>query len=124
MSIDIAHEELLPLAKAADRLPRRRNGKKTHVSTLHRWAGTGVRGIKLEALQVGGVKCTSLPALQRFFERLSSHDSSNVIARPVPNAAVEAALDAEGLGRPPPVKNPCGLNEQIGGSAMAQTENR
>lgn len=69
--IDSLNEALLPLAQAADELPRRRRGKKTHISTLYRWAVAGCRGIRLETVQVGATRCTSREALQRFFERLS-----------------------------------------------------
>jgi len=98
MTIEIEKEQLLPLAQAAGHLPNRRGGKKKHVSTLHRWATIGIGGIKLETLRCGGVKCTSLPALQRFFERLSANESSTGGTPTVPNTAVEAELDAEWSG--------------------------
>jgi hypothetical protein len=69
--IDTSVESLIPLAQSADELPRRRKGRKTHVSCLYRWSTVGCRGIVLETLQVGGTRCTSREALQRFFERLS-----------------------------------------------------
>lgn len=69
--IDINTESVLSLADAAKRLPQRRGGKRPHVATLYRWASAGVRGVKLETLQVGGTLCTSLEALQRFCERCS-----------------------------------------------------
>lgn len=65
-------ETLLSLAAAAAELPRRRRGKPTHVSTLHRWATRGLRGVRLEVLRVGGTTCTSREALQRFFTRLTA----------------------------------------------------
>jgi hypothetical protein len=71
MPIDIVLETPVPLNQAASRVPRRR-GRKTSVSTLHRWATCGLRGVRLETIQVGGTKCTSIQALQRFFDRLSS----------------------------------------------------
>ena len=64
-------ETIVSLADAAKELPRRRRGQKTHVSTLFRWTTVGCRGIVLESLQVGGTRCTSREALQRFFDRLS-----------------------------------------------------
>jgi len=67
-------ETILPPADAAKELPRRRRGRKTHVSTLYRWMTTGCRGVVLESIQVGGTRCTSRVALQRFFERLSGPD--------------------------------------------------
>jgi hypothetical protein len=70
--IDSASETLITLADAAGELPRRRRGRKTHVSTLFRWTTIGCRGVILESLQCGGTRCTSREALQRFFERLST----------------------------------------------------
>jgi hypothetical protein len=70
--IDSASETLMSLAQAANALPRRRRGCKVHVSCLYRWTKVGCRGIVLESLQIGGTRCTSQQALQRFFERLSA----------------------------------------------------
>ena len=70
--IDSTHENLISLADVPGHLPDRRGGKRPHVSCIYRWCQKGVRGIKLEVLQIGGTKCTSLKALQRFFERLSA----------------------------------------------------
>ncbi len=75
--IDLAHESVLSLTDAVEHLPQRRGGRSVHVATLYRWAQRGVRGVKLEALQVGGTKCTSIEALQRFFERLTALDSGD-----------------------------------------------
>ncbi len=72
MPIDITLEKPIPLTQAAAHVPRRRRGRKTSGSTLYRWATRGLRGVVLETLQVGGTRCTSLGALQRFFDRLSS----------------------------------------------------
>jgi hypothetical protein len=71
MPIDIARETVLTFSQAAAQLPRRRRGRKPATSTIHRWATDGLHGIVLESLQCGGTRCTSVPALQRFFERLS-----------------------------------------------------
>jgi hypothetical protein len=70
--IDTATEEILTLAQAAAALPRRRRGRKTHVSTLYRWTASGCRGVILESISIGATRCTSMQALQRFFERLST----------------------------------------------------
>lgn len=74
--IDIARETVLSLADAAAKLPRRRRGKKPHVSTLYRWAEHGIRGVKLETVQIGGTRCTSLEAMQRFTDRLSNQSAT------------------------------------------------
>lgn len=97
--IDSASESLISLAQAADELPRRRRGRKTHVSTIYRWALSGCRGIILETIQVGGTRCTSREALQRFFERLS--------------APVQAGAVGEGQSSPRPI---------VGGRTLAQRQ--
>ena len=61
------HETPIALADAVQHLPTRR-GRKIHHSTIFRWATKGVRGRILETWLVGGVRYTTLEALQRFFE--------------------------------------------------------
>ncbi len=70
--IDLSHESVVSLTDTIKHLPRRRGGRDVHVATLYRWAQRGVRGVRLKILKVGGTKCTSLEALQRFFERLGA----------------------------------------------------
>jgi hypothetical protein len=79
--IDTMTENPIPLTQAAAELPRRRRGRKGHVSTLYRWATGGCRGVVLETIQIGGTRCTSREALQRFFERLSSPTPACSIAQ-------------------------------------------
>ena len=71
MVVDVLGEETLTLAEAAKALPRLRRGRKIHVSTLYRWISRGLRGVRLEAVKLGGTLVTSKEALQRFAERLS-----------------------------------------------------
>ena len=75
--IDIGVEKVVTLTEAAklDCLPARRAGKRPHVATMFRWVTTGVGGVKLEALRVGGTLCTSIEAIQRFCERLTEGDA-------------------------------------------------
>jgi hypothetical protein len=68
--IDITAEDTFPLRSAPGKLPSGRNGQKIHPSTLFRWCSVGIRGVRLETIAIGGMRCSSLPALQRFFERL------------------------------------------------------
>jgi Protein of unknown function (DUF1580) len=70
--IDISKEQVLPLTGATKHVPRRRRGRPTHVATLYRWSDPGLHGIRLEVIQCGGTLCTSLEALQRFFNRLTA----------------------------------------------------
>jgi hypothetical protein len=69
--IDSTTETLISFSDAAKTVIPRRRGRRTHLSTLHRWATSGIRGIVLETLVCGGCRVTSREALQRFFERLS-----------------------------------------------------
>jgi Protein of unknown function (DUF1580) len=73
MAIDLRSERIIRFAAvpAQPNLPDRRGGKRIHVSTIHRWRSAGMRGVRLEALRVGGTWCTSIEALQRFFVRLA-----------------------------------------------------
>lgn len=50
----------------------RPNGKRVHISACYRWIQRGVRGIKLEALRIGGTMYTSVEALERFGLRLNN----------------------------------------------------
>ena len=97
--IDITFEELIPLSQAADELPRRRRGRKTHVSTLYRWATAGCRGIILETLQCGATRCTSREALQPFFERLTSGIGSHSVTVPTPRSSARRARDGAAAGQ-------------------------
>lgn len=70
MSIDPQSETVLSLTDAAREYPwpRRRGGKLPNVATLYRWSLGGCRGVLLETIQVGGTRCTSLEAIDRFIE--------------------------------------------------------
>ncbi len=76
MPFDPSVEPPIPLGQVNKLpwLPRRRRGRKIHTSTVFRWVQVGLRGIRLEAIRVGGTRCTSEAALRRFFERLSAAD--------------------------------------------------
>jgi Protein of unknown function (DUF1580) len=75
--IDFRQETIVTMNQAARVVPKRRRGRPAHAATLYRWASRGCRGIKLEFIQVGGSKCTSLQALQRFFDQLSKQDEGS-----------------------------------------------
>ncbi len=64
--IDITKEELVPVEKVPGFVPDR-NGRRIHRATVYRWFQRGVRGRRLEWIQVGGRRCTSVQALSRFF---------------------------------------------------------
>jgi hypothetical protein len=89
--IDHEVETVLSLTDAAARLPRRRGGKRVNVATLYRWASNGCRGVRLETIQIGGTRCTSMQALQRFFDRLT-------------DSGPDPSLAASGTRHPAPVR--------------------
>lgn len=70
--IDVSSEHLIPVREAPRHLPKRPNGKWLHVSACYRWITRGVQGVVLESIRIGGTTYTSLEALQRFGDRLSS----------------------------------------------------
>jgi hypothetical protein len=72
MAIDITAESVITPAKATHLCPERRRGARPNVATIYRWMVQGVRGIKLESLVVGATRCTSVEALQRFFDALTA----------------------------------------------------
>jgi hypothetical protein len=72
VAINVQDEQVISLREACGLLPRRRAGKKPAIETLYRWSLRGCRGIKLETVQVGGTRCTSREALQRFCDALTA----------------------------------------------------
>lgn len=102
--IDVEAEEVLSLREAAASLPCRRAGKRTAASTLYRWTVAGCRGVVLDHIQIGGTRCTSREALQRFFDRLT-HASRGGSSPPVSRSSAQrqrrseaAAKELERLG--------------------------
>jgi len=95
-------EPLIPvsLVPALPWLPARRKGRKLHSSTVFRWIGRGVRGVKLEAVRVGGTLCTTEAALARFFQLLAEpqprRDVLTTSSREL-CAKIDAELDKAGL---------------------------
>ena len=60
-------EQPMPLADAAKNVRTRPVSR----ATIYRWAQSGIGGVVLETIRVGGSRCTTREALQRFFEELS-----------------------------------------------------
>lgn len=76
MAIDVFNETVVSFREATKRLPKTSRNKNIHISTLHRWVHRGLQSrdgkvIRLEFVKMGGKICTSLEALQRFFDRLA-----------------------------------------------------
>jgi hypothetical protein len=64
-------ETRLFVSEVPRHLPRGRGGRPVHLLTVLRWIRQGVRGVRLEALKLGGRWVTSREALARFMARLS-----------------------------------------------------
>lgn len=69
--IPIQGETLIPLRDVPRQLPAKSNAKRVHISACYRWVSTGVHGVVLESLKVGGTTYTSIEALERFAHKLS-----------------------------------------------------
>lgn len=100
--IDPLTERVISLTAAARLCPKRRGGKKTHVSCLYRWTRRGCRDVVLESIQVGGTRCTSREALARFFSRLTLPPGKALTIRTTANrhrksSRIDAELDREGF---------------------------
>lgn len=97
-------ETIIALAAVPDDLPRRRRGRKVHISCVYRWTTSGCRGVILESIQIGGTRCTSREAMQRFFERLSGSDPTGPVGGhagpgPVRRSAARRQRDSAEAGR-------------------------
>jgi hypothetical protein len=82
-------EELVSLTHAAAWV-RDRSGRKTHVSTLHRWALRGCGGRRLETVLIGRQRMTSREALLRFFEATQPQEQPVPVAAAPPTSAPPA----------------------------------
>ena len=69
--IDMNAESLIPLRDVPKLLPLRHGGKRIHLSAIYRWISRGIRGVRLDAIKVGGTTYTSSEAIQRFARGLS-----------------------------------------------------
>ena len=89
MAIDIQSEQTVPLSEAPAHIPGR-----PHVASVYRWTTQGVRGgIRLESIVVGGVRYTSIEAIQRFIERTTAASAGASVPPPKPTTRQrEAAI--------------------------------
>lgn len=91
--IDISNEQLIPLRDVPRHLPLRPRGP-LHVSAVYRWILRGIRGVRLESIRIGGTAYTSLEALQRFGDRLSSPGAVGVNHEIRPNKSRQKQIAA------------------------------
>jgi len=81
--IDLSVEVPVTLTHAAKLPQLQRNGQRPHVATIFRWATAGCRGVKLEVVNVGGARCTTSEAVDRWIAALTAQDQG----KPAPSPA-------------------------------------
>jgi hypothetical protein len=98
--IDVARESLLSFGEAARYVGKLKGSKPIALQTLWRWATRGCSGVVLETIFVGGARCTSKEALQRYFDAVTraraSAPSCGVEPRVVSGAVAEVD-DVDGV---------------------------
>jgi hypothetical protein len=81
--IDLLKEQPVTLAKATRMSQLRRDGRSPHVSQLYRWTGRGIRGHVLESVVIGGARCTTSEAVDRWIAALSGEPVTRTTRTPV-----------------------------------------
>jgi hypothetical protein len=69
--IDLLNETPITLLRATALPQLRRNGRKPHLASLHRWCSRGCRGIPLESIVVGGARCVTSESVDRWIDALT-----------------------------------------------------
>src|SRR5271157_87707 len=85
--IDTIAERPIPLDQIPPEAIPGRAGNPVHKGTLGLWHRRGVRGVRLETWMVGGRRCTSIEALNRFYQAVSQARSAHPSHRPPADAA-------------------------------------
>src|SRR5690348_5485543 len=81
------------LNEAADHLPTS-YGRKFSLPTIHRWASSGCRGVRLETVMIGGTRYTSEDMLERFVAAVTAKCGGTIMRPPSRRtAAVSRELD-------------------------------
>lgn len=98
--VSLLHSETLVDLTTARRtlIPRKRDGKVLAPSTLWRWIGKGIDGVRLEVVYIGATPHTSHEALQRFFDAVTSARLAKLrTSEPELVVATDAELHEAGL---------------------------
>jgi hypothetical protein len=95
MQIDFETERLVPLRDVAKLFPGQ-SGRGVSMATLWRWTIHGRKGIRLEAVSVGGRKYTTHAAVKRWLDRCNSIPPVEPLLKGE-ESRLSAELDAEGL---------------------------
>src|SRR5262245_26557389 len=93
--LDLDTDHLFPLRDVPRQLPPSRRGKPVNLSTVLRWVLKGVRGVRLEAVMLGGTWYTSRAALREFTERLTARAVPAGVGFRPPSASRRASALAE-----------------------------
>ena len=93
--IDVVGEHVLTFGAAAKHVGKLKGGKAIAFQTLHRWATKGCSGVVLETIFVGGCRCTSAEALQRFFKGITAARERSFVT-PEPAVLVQPVVEAVG----------------------------
>lgn len=70
------NERLLTPDELAELVPSRRKGRKTSAQTIRRWMFEGLKGKFLRYTRVGSIPCSTLSALDEFFNELTRDDEN------------------------------------------------
>jgi len=71
-----------------------------HVSTVFRWMGRGVRGVKLRSFLVGGKRYIYLADFNDFLRELNNHRYPEKVSTSNRAATATRRLDAHGVSKP------------------------
>lgn len=96
--LDFDQEEAVTIAEATREVP----GRRPNCATVWRWIDQGVRGVRLEAVPVGGRWYTTKEAIRRFLAALAAQAGQKVTptqsaARKARIAKAERKLAARGI---------------------------
>lgn len=75
MGIDTATETIVSFNDARSAF---KDGRRKSLATLHRWRLRGVKGVRLESILIGGLRYTSLEAIDRFIAAQNADDAPAV----------------------------------------------
>jgi hypothetical protein len=95
--IDRTKEPAISLAEVTKLPELQRNGKRPHVATIFRWTTRGCRGVRLESIQIGGTRCSTLAAVRRFLDSLSGVEPQADVDRDAETDAAERELARAGI---------------------------
>lgn len=113
--IDAARESVLSFGEAARYVGKLKGAKALSFQTLFRWATKGCRGVVLESLCIGGTRCTSKEALQRFFDGVTRARASATACETAPTFP-QVVPPAEAIGNVDEVLRRAGIAGGEGGA--------